>query len=88
MVPTDGFVSQLDAIFRSWVVAPLESVIFFNVAFWDPEVKIPLVVLWLIVGATFFTLRFRFINFRGFCHAVDCVRGRYTRPEDANEMRT
>ena len=86
MDQTDGFVSQLDAIFRSSVVAPLEAVIFFDVAFWDPGVTIPLVVLWLIVGATFFTLRFQFINFRGFRHAVDCVRGRYTNPQETGEI--
>jgi AGCS family alanine or glycine:cation symporter len=45
-----------------------------------------LVVLWLIIGATFFTLRFRFINLRGFRHAIDCVRGRYTQPSEAGEI--
>ncbi|MBW1687251.1 MAG: sodium:alanine symporter family protein, partial [Deltaproteobacteria bacterium] len=86
MDQTDGFVGQLDAIFSSWIVAPLEAVIFFDVVFWDPGVKIPLVVLWLIVGATFFTLRFQFINFRGFRHALDCVRGDYTRPDETGEI--
>ncbi len=86
MDQTDGFVGQLDAIFSSWIVAPLEAVIFFDVVFWDPGVKIPLVVLWLIIGATFFTLRFQFINFRGFRHALDCVRGHYTRPDETGEI--
>jgi AGCS family alanine or glycine:cation symporter len=30
--------------------------------------------------------RFQFINFRGFRHAVDCVRGRYTRPDESGEI--
>ena len=46
---TDGFVQLLDRAFSAWVVAPLEAVIFFDVFFWDPEVKVPLVVLWLVV---------------------------------------
>jgi AGCS family alanine or glycine:cation symporter len=82
----DGFVSRLEAIFASGVVAPLEAVIFFDVAFWDERVKVPLVVLWLILGATWFTLRFQFISLRGFRHAVDCLRGRYTRPDESGEI--
>ncbi len=86
-----GFIDQLEALFSGTVVAALEAVIFFDVWFWDggpgePDVKLPLVVLWLIIGATFFTLRFRFINLRGFRHAIDCVRGRYTRPDEAGEI--
>jgi AGCS family alanine or glycine:cation symporter len=83
---SDGFVTALDRLFSGWVVAPLERVIFFDVAFGNPDVQIPLVVLWLILGATFFTLRFRFVNFRGFRHGIDCVRGRYTRPDEGGEI--
>ena len=86
-----GFIGGLEAFFTGTVVAALEAVIFFDVWFWDggpgqPDVKLPLVVLWLMIGATFFTLRFRFINLRGFRHAIDCVRGRYTRPDEAGEI--
>jgi len=86
-----GFIGQLEAFFSGSVVAALEAVIFFDVWFWDggpgePDVKLPLVVVWLIFGATFFTLRFRFINLRGFRHAIDCVRGRYTQPDEAGEI--
>jgi AGCS family alanine or glycine:cation symporter len=83
---TDGIVSRLDALFSSWVVAPIEAVIFFDVAFWSPDVTLPAVVLWLIIGATFLTLRFQFINFRGFRHAIECVRGLYTRPDESGEI--
>ncbi len=86
MDSTDGFVSLLEQAFARWVVAGVEAVIFWDVAFWSPKVEIPLVVLWLIVGATFFTLRFQFINFRGFRHAIDCVRGRYTAPDEPGEI--
>ncbi|MDJ0848705.1 MAG: alanine/glycine:cation symporter family protein [Myxococcota bacterium] len=86
MDSTDGFVSLLEQAFSRWVVQKVEAVIFLDVAFWDPDVTVPLVVLWLIVGATFFTLRFRFINFRGFRHAIACVRGRYTRPDESGEI--
>jgi AGCS family alanine or glycine:cation symporter len=84
--PTQGPLSQLGDLFAGWVVTPLERVIFFDVAFWDAELTLPLVVVWLVAGATFLTLRFRFINLRGFRHAIDCVRGRYTRQDEVGEI--
>lgn len=41
---------------------------------------IPLIVLWLVVGAVFFTFKMGFIQFRGVRHAIDLVRGRYDDP--------
>ena len=41
---------------------------------------VPLVVLWLVLGAFFFTVRMGFINLRGFKHAIDVTRGKYTDP--------
>ncbi|VEP16363.1 Sodium/alanine symporter AgcS [Hyella patelloides LEGE 07179] len=50
------------------------------------ENGMPLIVLWLIVGALFFTLRMKFINIRGFKHAIDVVRGKYDDPEDEGDV--
>jgi AGCS family alanine or glycine:cation symporter len=80
-----GFLGGLEAFFQV-VVDALDKVIFLDVAFWTDAADVPLVVLWLALGALYFTLRFRFINLRGFRHALDCVRGRYTRPEDHGEI--
>ncbi|SVE30856.1 uncharacterized protein METZ01_LOCUS483710, partial [marine metagenome] len=53
---------------------------------WEPDSPtIPLVVGWLVVGAIFFTIRMGFINFRGFKHAVDVVRGKYDNPDAEGE---
>ncbi|MEO0650051.1 MAG: alanine/glycine:cation symporter family protein [Planctomycetota bacterium] len=41
---------------------------------------LPFAVVWLVIGATFFTLRMGFINLRGFKHAIDVVRGKFTDP--------
>ncbi len=38
-------------------------------------VDVPLIVVWLIAGATFFTAYLRLINVRGFAHAIRIVRG-------------
>ena len=54
---------------------------------WEPKhPTIPLVVGWLVVGAVFFTLRMGFINFRGFKHAIDVVRGKYDNPDAEGEV--
>jgi len=42
---------------------------------------IPFIVVWLVLGAIFFTLKMRFINFKGMRHAVDLVRGKYSDPK-------
>ncbi len=80
----------LDSAFANYIVAPIGSILFFDLAFWDNgqtgETVLPAVVLWLVLGAVYFTLQFRFINFRAFGHAIDCVRGRYTDPDAAGEI--
>ncbi len=53
----------------------LASVIFFDI--WPGPEKLPFIVGWLIVGATFLTLRFKFVNLRMFRHALDILRGKY-----------
>jgi AGCS family alanine or glycine:cation symporter len=47
---------------------------------------IRLVVVWLICGALFFTIFMRFINIRGFKHAIDIVKGRYDDPSHKGEV--
>lgn len=49
-------------------------------------VDVPLIVLWLLVGGIFFTFYLGFINFRGFKHAIDLVRGKYDDPNDPGEI--
>ena len=48
--------------------------------------EIPFVVVWLILGALFFTFRMKFINFTGFRHALELVRGKYDDPKDQGEV--
>lgn len=37
---------------------------------------IPFIVIWLILGSIFFTLRLKFVNIRGFRHSLDLARGK------------
>ncbi|MEO0410244.1 MAG: alanine/glycine:cation symporter family protein [Pseudomonadota bacterium] len=47
---------------------------------------LPLIVVWLLTGAMFFTWRMRFINFRGFVQAIRIARGTYDDPSDPGEV--
>ena len=47
---------------------------------------IPLAVLWLILGAIFFTVRMGFIQLRALKHAVNVTRGKYDNPDDEGEV--
>src|SRR5690554_177962 len=42
--------------------------------------NIPLIVIWLIFGAAFFTVKMGFINFKGMKHSIDLARGKYDDP--------
>jgi len=62
----------------------ISSFIFYSVPVAGADV--PLIVCWLIFGAVFFTVYLGFINIRGFKHAIDIVRGRYTDPKHEGEI--
>ncbi len=49
-------------------------------------VGLPIVLVWLVIGATIFTLYNRFINFRGFAQAFKIVRGDYHDPSHDGEV--
>ncbi len=49
-------------------------------------VAVPLIVVWLIAAATFFTFYFRFINLRALKHALELVSGKYSDPRAAGEV--
>ena len=57
-----------------------------KVIFWEPFMGIPIVVIWLVVGALYFPIRMKFINIRGFKHAIQLVRGDYDNPNDKGEV--
>ena len=68
--------------------APIAEVIgrfvFFKISVADAE--LPLVVVWLVAGAVFFTFYTGFIGIRGFKHALQLVRGDYTDPNSKGEV--
>lgn len=53
----------------------------------DPQkVSIPFIVVWLIIGASFFTIYLGFINIRGFKLAIQHVAGKFDKKEDKGEV--
>lgn len=90
---------KVDEVFGAYVVANAAKVLFFD--FWTGDKKdddgnvirkgwlgtsIPFVVVWLLLGALFLTIRMGFINFRGFKHAIDLTRGVYDTPGEPGEV--
>jgi AGCS family alanine or glycine:cation symporter len=49
-------------------------------------IELPIIVLWLLAGHIFFTLRFTFINLRAFGHGLAVTLGRYDNPDDPGEV--
>ena len=68
---------QIDAAFAP-IADAFSSLIFYAVPI--AGVQTPLILLWLLFGAIYFTFYMRFINFRGFRHAFRLVRGKYDDP--------
>lgn len=53
----------------------------------DPMTSnIPFIVMWLIFGAVTFTIVMRFVNIRGFKHAIQLVQGKYDDPDNPGEV--
>jgi len=48
--------------------------------------NIPFIVIWLSIGALFFTIRMGFINIKGFKHAIDLARGKYDDPNAPGQV--
>ena len=68
---SEGLEAAVNDVFES-VNDALASIMFYPVGG-----VVPLAVLWLVVGAIIFTLRMRFINLRGFKHAILVTAGKY-----------
>lgn len=65
-----------------------------EIVFWDPikalgfdiGASVPLIVLWLIFGAIYFTVRFKFINLWGVKHSIQVISGKYDDPDDKGDV--
>ncbi len=62
----------------------IKQIVFFKIPVFGAE--LPVVVLWLVAGATFFTFYMNFINVRGLKHAIQLIRGDYSDPQSRGEV--
>ena len=51
-----------------------------------PGTNFPWIVMWLVIGASIFTIYFAAVQFRFFGHAISLVKGDYSDPNDAGEV--
>ena len=79
---TQNWEDKIDQFFGEYVVSPFESLLFWKI----PGLEMPLIVLWLLAGAIFFTFRMRFVNVRLFKHALDLVRGKHDNKDLPGEV--
>lgn len=66
------------------VAEMIKQIVFFKIPLFGAE--LPVVVLWLVAGAVYFTVYMGFINIRGFKHAIELVRGDYSNPKSHGEV--
>lgn len=62
----------------------VSDVIFYSIRIGGTD--IPLIVVWLIFAALFFTLFFNFINIRAIWHSIQIIRGDFDNPKDKGEV--
>lgn len=78
-----GLDERIDAAFKP-IADAWEAIVFFQAPL-PPPFNIPVVLILLIGGATFFTIAFGFINLRRFPLAINVVRGKYDDIEMADD---
>ena len=75
-----GIDDAINEAFRP-IATAVVNFVFFSVPIGEAE--LPLIVVWLIAGALFFTVYLRLINIRGFLHAIRIVIGKEDKGSDA-----
>ena len=78
----DDKINDAFAASTGWFVNLIFAPLPFDVA----GSSFPWIVMWLVIGATVFTIYFGAIQFRAFGHAISLVKGDYSDPDDAGEV--
>lgn len=74
-----SFDERINDIFQP-AVEILDKVFFYE-PFSSFGLNVPIILIWLVVGAVFFTIYMNFINLKGVKHAIDLIRGKYDKPK-------
>jgi len=87
LIPSLSKAEGLDDKINEWfkpIADAWVSIVLYPISFTD-EINIPFVLLLLVFGALFFTIRFSFVNITHFSTAINTVRGKYDELEDRIE---
>jgi len=76
----DEKIDEAFGAYTGWFV----DLIFYSIPFTD-TIKVPWVLIVLVLGALYFTLYFKLINFRGFFTAINIVKGKYDEIESGGD---
>ena len=79
------FLEQINDFFGIFV-SYLYPILFFDISLGYLSSPLPLIVIVLLSGTIIFTFYFRFINIRGFKHAIDIIKGKYDNPNDIGQI--
>ena len=77
----------IDEKINNWIQPATEvisNIIFYPIQFTD-SISVPFILIWLLVGAAFFTIYLGFINVTGFGRALKIIKGIYTKPSDPGQ---
>jgi len=81
-----GIDQKIDQAF-GWLTGWFVQFIFYSIPF-SENINVPWVLFPLILGATYFTFYFKFINIRGFFTSINIVRGKFDDLEhDADDLK-
>ena len=97
--PQEKWEASVDRWFGDMLVTPLATLLFYDFGTGPRSdatgkvisegwlgTSVPFVIVWLMGGAIFLTIRMAFINLRGFNHACRVTRGDYDNPDDIGEV--
>lgn len=83
-----GIDETINSIF-SPIVGVLAQFFFFDPVAamgFDIGAPVPFIVVWLVFGAVFFTIKMGFISLKGPKHSLELVQGKYDDPNDVGEV--
>lgn len=80
---SDGLDAQINQAMQP-VADAISNFIFYKITVAGAE--LPLIVLWLLTAAAFFTVYFNFLSLRGFRHAFHLLRGDYEQKHQKGEV--
>ncbi len=86
--PAEETSKSIDTLINDMMDGPtklITDIVFYEIKL-SEEIAIPWVLIWLGVAAIFFTIYFKFVNFRSFGLAFRTISGRYTSKDDPGEI--